>query len=1129
MNLKPKKSAKWSDNLHKKIIAVYVALAIVLLVNQIVFSFLLKDREKAKAVLIQGFSNTLMANLFTTFAGGNVQAGSNNVPAAQFITPNAWITDKPDQTCSWNLNGGVGNACLTPVDFDGAATAGPGVQTDTSKIAVFDWFPAGGNVVGIFFNGGDGICTDSLTAPTCVYIDNTDLTPCTDGATLDPYILGAGCALNTDTPVAGATTPLWMHTELIANNGAYDYSATPGQSEAIWIYNLKGDTDIVDGSYWNSAYPNQWQGDTPGAWASKDTFFDANADGKFDGSPNEPVFIDSDQDGLYTDFANLTFEADGTGSLGTGVNDDVIPDGTVLRALAMADNVCFNTLGQGGVGSVIIYVDGSGDCIPGNGGADVLVRDDTGTPGGIASMIPGLGTFPYTFVNAALILRYYDADSSVTWTHGIDANTTETLWAKMPGLNQWHTNIEWANSPIEADGLIPPGPPPPPGPGVDDDALANGTPLTYLNPADNVCFSRNAGGGIEDIYVDLTGDCNPFNDGPACAGPGCFHTNLLRDDSNDGLNPATSNGSWASGAGILAYYDNPADPVNLPKVGAWDWGVDALHTETLWLEIHGNTYASAADANVYGYGSAPLAGDTLTRLNLATGPNGFNLIYANADSSNTLTSANTILEDEGNVQTGPVIVVPNGNGVIDRMLDILQHITIKNTGTAVAGSDIASVDVYDGGPGGGSCDNPVGSVNDTFLANLPATGPNTWEYTGAIGPSGLNGRFCVSINLNPLAVPGRTITLQMPQLVDSNLNGLFDAGDTGWFVYSGNDGPTGGNVDLPYTFTITVAPSYSGGQAQDLNPPGLVSNVSIKADSTGKVALTWKDPTDSDLQQIVIDESLAGKSTTNTVAAGIQTLVLTGREVGKTYTYKLRAEDTSSNISPAIAYSIIIPAQGETEVSQPTGIVPTPLMPEVILPNGVNVGDLVKSSSSAAVYYVGQDKRKHNFPNELIFRTWYDSFSTLKTVSVADLDKIAAGKDVYIRAGTYLVKKVGDPKVYAIEPAGILRWISTEQVAKGLYGSKWASRVIDLSSDMISQYTIGNAVSTNTHPTGSLISYSGSTKIEYIDNGQKREVSTSIFSQSRFQNRFVAKSISTSISYSAGPVMTVQTDVGYFQ
>jgi len=1101
MNLKPQKKEPWLNDSHLKLIAVYIALALVLVINQIVFSVVLKGREKVKAIGPIGFSNTFMASLFTPFAGGNVEAGTSNIPAAQFIIPNPWITDKPSQTCSWRTND-PGNVCLTSVDFDGTATGGAGVQTDGSTLAVLGWFPPGGNIGGIFFNGGDKLCTDSLTAPACVYVDSD--ADCNGGTGTQNYILGAGCAGGADTAVSGITNPLWLHTELVNNNNSYDYSATPGQSEAIWIYKLKADTVIngAQGTDWASAFPNQWQGDASGAWTAKDTFYDANADGKFDGSPLEPVYIDKDGDGLFTDTANLTYEADGTGSLGTGVSDDVIPDGATLNPLLPADNVCLNTLGQGGVGNVIIYVDGNGNCIPGDGGTDVLVRDDTGTGIGV-----GFGTFPHTYVSAAYILRYYDADSSGTWTHGNSAATTETLWARLQGLDQWHTNIEAATGPIEADGTATLGA------GVDDDALANSAALTYLQTADNMCFSRHPiTTALEDIYIDTSGDCIPGNGGL---------DTILQDISGDGLNPATTNGGWASGAGIFAYHDGSVGAPN----GAWDWGAGAAATETLWIEVHGSTYASGPDANVYAYGSTPFAGSTLTQLSTATGPTGSNLIYANSDGSGTLTSANTILEDNGNVQTGA-----QNNSVIDRQDDVLQHITIKNIGTAVAGSDIASVDLYDGGPGAGGCDNPVGSVNDTFIGNLPATGPNTWEATGSFGPSVFNGRVCVSINLNLAAVTGRTITLQIPQFVDSNSNGLFDPGDAGLFVYSGNDGPNGGNVDLPYTFTIVARPSY-GGRTQDTTPPGILTNVDLKADSSGTVIITWQDPSDSDLSQIAIDEASGGKTDTQNIDKGVQNLTLTGRQVGQEYNYTLRAEDTSGNFSPKQIYTITVPAQGQVEVTQPSGgqIMPSPIEPTQILPQSVSVGDLVKSQGKAAVYYVGADKKKHYFQNEIVYKTWFNDFTGLKTISEADLSMIADGKPVYMREGTYLVKKTGDPKVYAIEPGGILRWISSEQVARDLYGSKWASRVIDLSSDILGQYSSGEPILYYIHPNGSLISYSGSTKIYYIENDTKREVSNDVFSQSRFQDRFVAKGIATNIVYADGPALAALTEVGYLK
>ncbi|MCX6742661.1 MAG: hypothetical protein NT116_00305, partial [Candidatus Parcubacteria bacterium] len=337
-----------------------------------------------------------------------------------------------------------------------------------------------------------------------------------------------------------------------------------------------------------------------------------------------------------------------------------------------------------------------------------------------------------------------------------------------------------------------------------------------------------------------------------------------------------------------------------------------------------------------------------------------------------------------------------------------------------------------------------------------------------------------------------------------------------------------GNVDLPYTYTITALPNYAS-RPQDYNSPALVTDVRIVADFTGKVTLTWKDPVDADLAKIVIDEVVAGQSSTNLVNAGVQTLILDNRIVGATYTYKIRSQDTNGNLSPASVFNVTIPASGDVVLTQPAEILPTPIIPGGILPQNVSVGNLVKSSTSPAVYYIGSDNKKHNFPNELVYKTWYESFTGIKTISAVDLDSIVSGQDVYVREGTYLVKKAADSKCYAIESDGVLRWIENESIAKMLYGTKWTDRIIDLSAAMFNQYTLGSSISSNVHPTGSLISYSGSAKIYYIDNGQKREVSTSVFSQSRYQSRFVVKSISSAISYTVGSIMTAKTDVGYLQ
>jgi len=1130
MNLKPKKKEPWFDYKHKKFIAVYIALALVLVINQVVFSYLLKGREQAKAS-----TAALVSNLFYNFGSSDVQAGSNNVLLAEFIYPDSGTNDTT--TCGWALN----TPCSMMIDADGAATIGSGVDDDGANY-IWQTITRGFPVAGVVFSGTDYVCADTLD-PTLiedVYVDGGDGVggfDCIPGNDVNPDVIIIDDSANgliaggyTDVSV-GAPGSFWIHAELVSANNAYDYcnpAITPGcgaaQTETIWVFTNKEDDLLLQHANWTGPFAGQWQGDAFGPWNGNETFYDDDGNGKYNilaGWP-EAVITDIDLDGRYSDTPSLLYDADGTASAGTGTDDDAIPNGTPFNGqLAPADKVCINTLGldtpSPGLANVIIYVDGNADCIPGNGGVDSLIRDDTAIgnmPGIIVQYLAGNPLYTFWPNN---VFFYFDADASGTWTWGNGAANTESLWAGVSGRNQWHPAIEGFWGAGDADGTATPGV------GVNDDPVVRGSPLTYLKTSDKLCFSFSPIPNVpEDGYVDMTGDCLPQNDPPCLGGMPCAHPNLILDRSLDGLNPATTfDGTWASMAGNYAYMDLNAN-------NAWDWGIGAPLTESLWWEASGGDYLNPADTYVYNVGvhgpNLALAGDALNLLNAALGPYGFPIEYADTDGSGTLTNTDTILEDDGNIETGPAGVP---NGVIDRADDYTDYLTIRNAGTAVSGADITNIALYQTGAND-YCDSPVGSIDDTFIGNFTALGPKLWGFN--YDNVGTISRYCLAVNVNTLATPGNTIILEIPQLVDNNANGLYDVGDEGWFFYSSNDMPSDAAATLPYTFTITSAPSY-GSRAQDTNPPALVTDVMIKADSTGKVTITWQDPADADLANITIDETVSGQAQTFTVNAGVQTLVLENRVVGKTYTYKLRSHDSNGNLSPAIVYDLTIPTQGEVVIAAPSEIVPTPILPGAgeVLPPNIYVGDLVKSSSSAAVYYIGQDNKKHNFPSELVFKTWYENFTGVKIISAADLNKIVAGKEVYLREGTYLVKKANESKVYAIEPGGVLRWLETETIAKSLYGSRWTDRVIDLSEVMFNQYTVGNSISSAVHPTGSLISYSGGIKIYYLENGQKREVSTGIFTQSRFQTRFVAKGIASTLLYPDGLVMTAKTGVGYFQ
>lgn len=113
----------------------------------------------------------------------------------------------------------------------------------------------------------------------------------------------------------------------------------------------------------------------------------------------------------------------------------------------------------------------------------------------------------------------------------------------------------------------------------------------------------------------------------------------------------------------------------------------------------------------------------------------------------------------------------------------------------------------------------------------------------------------------------------------------------------------------------------------------------------------------------------------------------------------------------------------------------------------------------AAVYYCGEDTQRHVFPNEATFRSWYPDVSEIVPVSAAQLAAISIGGNVTFRPGTRLIKVPSHPKVYAVAKNGVLRWVTSEEVARTLYGPDWSHFVTDMSEILFANYIVGAPIS----------------------------------------------------------------------
>ena len=124
----------------------------------------------------------------------------------------------------------------------------------------------------------------------------------------------------------------------------------------------------------------------------------------------------------------------------------------------------------------------------------------------------------------------------------------------------------------------------------------------------------------------------------------------------------------------------------------------------------------------------------------------------------------------------------------------------------------------------------------------------------------------------------------------------------------------------------------------------------------------------------------------------------------------------------------------------------------------IQSGDLVRGQSFSAVYYYGKDGFRYVFPNDKTYFTWYSNFDSVKWLTDADLATIQIGGNVTYKPGSRMVKINSDPKTYAVDEGGSLRWITSEAVAVASYGSAWNTMIDDVPDAFFSNYDMGSDI-----------------------------------------------------------------------
>lgn len=115
-------------------------------------------------------------------------------------------------------------------------------------------------------------------------------------------------------------------------------------------------------------------------------------------------------------------------------------------------------------------------------------------------------------------------------------------------------------------------------------------------------------------------------------------------------------------------------------------------------------------------------------------------------------------------------------------------------------------------------------------------------------------------------------------------------------------------------------------------------------------------------------------------------------------------------------------------------------------------GELIKGKSSDAVYLL-RDGKRYVFPNESVYRSYYENFDLVKEVSDSELASYQLGENITYRVGS-LVKSPSLASVYMVGLDGKLHEINNEADARLMYGPTWASQVHDVPDAFFVNYAI---------------------------------------------------------------------------
>jgi photosystem II stability/assembly factor-like uncharacterized protein len=299
--------------------------------------------------------------------------------------------------------------------------------------------------------------------------------------------------------------------------------------------------------------------------------------------------------------------------------------------------------------------------------------------------------------------------------------------------------------------------------------------------------------------------------------------------------------------------------------------------------------------------------------------------------------------------------------------------------------------------------------------------------------------------------------------------GATDVGDVATYTFSTVD-------DGDHTVTVYAVDAFgnegdsesveftvdtSGSSSADTTLPtvGAVTPTTVTTGASTEFSATYSDNVAVTACTMYVEGTSFGAMTLSSGTASISfSLPVAGTE-----TLGVKCVDAAGNIGEGTETSVTVTDEGEDEEAGGA----TTSEEEDTAVGSAAVGSLIKRpcgvSSDAtdgcrAVYYYADDGKRHAFPNEKVFFTWFDDFQDVIIVSPDFLASLTLGSNVTYHPGTKMVKFQTVHTVYAVERYGVLRAIASEEVATDLYGDDWNQQIDDISDAFFGNYEFGDNI-----------------------------------------------------------------------